>query len=222
MIQLHDAQANRGDADRCHAGDESVRDRCLGGIVPYAATASNGSAGGSFWNYDLRTGNPTGPAGQLDSLELRPGHRCQDRRLLTWSRAGGPRDALERRTVSVVGSIRAVPCGRQRQAIGGRMMLLNRASWVGVVAALALVAGVSGAAAPGTATASPTFVAGNLSHQGRLRLTSTGVTCRRKRRRARSSVAHAPVPDPSQDSAAFPRPTSGPMGLGRRPVPQPS
>lgn len=56
-------------------------------------------------------------------------------------------------------------------------MLLNRASWVGVVAALALVAGVSRAAAPGTATASATFVAGSLSLQGRLRLTSTGVTC---------------------------------------------
>ena len=57
------------------------------------------------------------------------------------------------------------------------MMLLKRASWVGVAVALALVAGVGRAAAPDTATASPTFVAGNLSLQGRLRLTSTGVTC---------------------------------------------
>jgi HYR domain len=57
------------------------------------------------------------------------------------------------------------------------MMLLNWAFWVGGVAALALVAGVSSAAAPDTATASPTFIAGNLSLQGRLRLTSTGVTC---------------------------------------------
>jgi HYR domain len=57
------------------------------------------------------------------------------------------------------------------------MMVLNRACWVGVVAALALVAGVSGAAAPGTATASATFVAGSLNLQGTMRLTSTGVAC---------------------------------------------
>ncbi len=56
-------------------------------------------------------------------------------------------------------------------------MLLKRASWVGVVAALALVAGVTRAAAPGAATASATFVAGTLSLQGALRLTSTLVTC---------------------------------------------
>jgi HYR domain len=57
------------------------------------------------------------------------------------------------------------------------MMLLKRASWVGVAVALALVAAAGRATAPDTATASPTFIAGNLSLQGRLRLTSTGVTC---------------------------------------------
>jgi HYR domain len=57
------------------------------------------------------------------------------------------------------------------------MTVLNRASWVGVVAALALAAGVSRTAAPGSATASATFVAGSLSLQGALRLTSTGVAC---------------------------------------------
>jgi hypothetical protein len=55
------------------------------------------------------------------------------------------------------------------------MMLLNWASWVG--AALALVAGVSGAAAPGTATASTTFVAGALNLQATLSVTSTSVAC---------------------------------------------
>ena len=56
-------------------------------------------------------------------------------------------------------------------------MLLKRASWVGVAVALVLVAATSGATAPDTATASPTFIAGNLSLQGRLRLTSAAVTC---------------------------------------------
>ena len=56
-------------------------------------------------------------------------------------------------------------------------MLLKRASWVGVAVAVVLVAAASRAAAPDTATASPTFVAGNLSLQGRLRLISAGVTC---------------------------------------------
>ena len=50
-------------------------------------------------------------------------------------------------------------------------MLFNWPSRVGVVAALALVAGVSGA------TASTTFVAGVLNLQGTLRLISTGVVC---------------------------------------------
>jgi hypothetical protein len=60
------------------------------------------------------------------------------------------------------------------------MMLLNRASWVGVVVALALVACVGRAAAPDTATASATFIAGTLSLQGKLRLTSMGVACPRE------------------------------------------
>jgi len=57
------------------------------------------------------------------------------------------------------------------------MMLLKLVSWVGVAVALALVAVASRATAPDTATASTTFIAGNLSLQGRLRLTSTGVVC---------------------------------------------
>jgi HYR domain len=55
--------------------------------------------------------------------------------------------------------------------------LLERASWVGVMVALALAAGVSGAAAPGTATASATFVAGALNLQATIGLTSTPVVC---------------------------------------------
>ena len=56
-------------------------------------------------------------------------------------------------------------------------MLLKRASWVGVAIALVLVAVTGRATARDTATASPTFIAGNLSLQGTLRLTSTALTC---------------------------------------------
>ena len=56
-------------------------------------------------------------------------------------------------------------------------MLLNRASWLGVVAALALIAGVSRAAAPGTAMASAAFVAGTLTLQATIGLISTSVVC---------------------------------------------
>lgn len=57
------------------------------------------------------------------------------------------------------------------------MMVLKRASWVGVAVALALVAGAGRAAAPGSATASAKSVAGTLNLQGRVRLISTGVVC---------------------------------------------
>jgi HYR domain len=57
------------------------------------------------------------------------------------------------------------------------MTLLNRASWVGVVAALSLVACVGRAAAPGTATASSTFVAGALNLQATIGVTSASVVC---------------------------------------------
>ncbi len=56
-------------------------------------------------------------------------------------------------------------------------MLLNRASCGGVVAVLALVAGVGGAAAPGTATASSTLVAGAVTLQATTGVTSTSVVC---------------------------------------------
>ena len=56
-------------------------------------------------------------------------------------------------------------------------MLLKRASWVGVAVSLALVAGVSRATAPETATASTTFVAATLSLRGTQRLISPLVTC---------------------------------------------
>jgi HYR domain len=59
----------------------------------------------------------------------------------------------------------------------GSEMFLQRASWVGVAVALALVAGVSRGAAPSTATASATFVAASLNLQATLQLTSAGVTC---------------------------------------------
>ena len=49
-------------------------------------------ARGSFWNHDLRNRKPDWPGGAARLLELRPGHRRQDRRLLTRSRAAGPRD----------------------------------------------------------------------------------------------------------------------------------
>jgi HYR domain len=57
------------------------------------------------------------------------------------------------------------------------MILLKRASWVGVAVALALVAAASRATAPDTATAATTFVAGALNLQASLRVTSTGVVC---------------------------------------------
>ena len=117
------------DADRCHAGNEPVRDRCLGGIrAALRRPASHGSGPGFILEPRSANRKPDWPGRTAGLLELRPGHRREDRRLLTWSRAGGPRDSLERRRVSVVGSIRTVLCGRQRQEIGGRMMLLNRAS----------------------------------------------------------------------------------------------
>jgi hypothetical protein len=56
-------------------------------------------------------------------------------------------------------------------------MLLKRAYWVGIVVALAFVAGVSRAAAPGTATASPRFVAGTLNLQATVGVTSNPAVC---------------------------------------------
>jgi hypothetical protein len=56
-------------------------------------------------------------------------------------------------------------------------ILLKRASWVGVVVALALIAGVSRAAAPGPATASITVVAGTLNLLATMGVTSTGIVC---------------------------------------------
>ena len=55
--------------------------------------------------------------------------------------------------------------------------MLRRASLVGGVAVLALMAGEERAVAPGTATASPTRVAGTLDMRAHIRITSTSVSC---------------------------------------------
>ena len=66
------AQANRGDADRRHAGNEPVRDRCLGGIRPAHRWPAARFRPGFILELRPRTGNPTGPAGQLDFWNYDP------------------------------------------------------------------------------------------------------------------------------------------------------
>ena len=56
-------------------------------------------------------------------------------------------------------------------------MLFRRASFVGVLAVLALLAGVNRTAAPDTATASTTFVAGTLNLQATLGMASRDAVC---------------------------------------------
>ncbi len=56
-------------------------------------------------------------------------------------------------------------------------MLFKRASWVGVLAVLALLAGVGRTTAPDTATASTTIVAGTLNLLGTLNMASLDAPC---------------------------------------------
>ena len=171
------AQANRSDADRRHAGDEPVRDRCLAGIcAAHQQPASHGSGPGFLWNHDLRTGNPTGPAGQLDfwnytrlraprslithlesrrRTSRRSGAQEGERRRLYPGRARRQAAPSDRRSDDVA-EPGVLGRGRGRSCTGRRRQQSCRT---------------------GHGDGLCTFVAGSLSLQGTLRLTSTGITC---------------------------------------------